>query len=403
LPEGWRLIGVGNPAAAKPLEDVGAAVAAALERPVGMSSLRDVCNGVRRVTIAVDDQTRPTPAGPILAGLLQELHRAGIKDEDCTVVVAKGTHRWPNDAEIQAKVGPAAAGCRVVVHDPDDESGLVLMGTTSRGTPVWINRAVAEADLFLAIGGVVTHYMAGYGGGPKIVVPGMAGRKTIVANHVIAAGPDALQTKTAGNSMYEDMLEAAGIAKLAMKIDAVLDMDNRLVGVVAGAVGPGHQAAIAAYNRIFGFPVEEQADVTITSGFPLETELLQSCKAVLSADLSTKDGGVIVLLSACANGIGPGFGEAISQQPPISEVWKWVASGETTPTGGPMVARVLGVQQRKKVILVTPNLPEADVRKMGFGYAPTPQAALAALAAERPRATVLVFPAGSAINPLPRA
>jgi hypothetical protein len=110
-----------------------------------------------------------------------------------------------------------------------------------------------------------------------------------------------------------------------------------------------------------------------------------------------------VLLSACANGTGPGFGEAISQQPPISTVWHWVGTGETTPTGGPMVARVLGVLHRKRVILVTPNLPEEQVRKMGFGYAPTPEAALAALQAEHPVASALVFPAGSAINPLPAA
>ena len=163
--------------------------------------------------------------------------------------MAKGTHRWPSDAELRAKVGPAAAGCQVLVHDPDDEAALALVGTTSRGTPVWINKAVAEADLFLAIGAVVTHYMAGYGGGPKIVLPGVSGRKTIVANHCLAASPDALQAQTTGNPMYEDMLEAAEIARLAMKIDAVLDMDNRLVGVVAGEVGPGHQAGDRRLQR----------------------------------------------------------------------------------------------------------------------------------------------------------
>jgi len=401
LPEGWRLLGVGNPATTTLLSDVDAAVARALARPVGMGSLREACAGVRRVTIAIDDQTRPTPAGQILPALLLELRSAGIEDEDVTILVAKGTHRWPSEEEVRAKAGPSVAACRVLVHDPDDESGLAFVGTTQRGTPIWVNRAVVEADLFLAVGGVVTHYMAGYGGGPKIVLPGVSGRKTIVTNHLLAAGPNALQARTTGNPMYEDMLEAAGLARLAMKIDAILDMNNQLVEVVAGSVGLGHQAAIAAYNRIYGYPVVEQADVTITSGFPLESELLQSCKAVLSADLSTKDGGAIVLLSACTNGIGPGFGEAISQQPPISEVWRWVRTGETTPTGGPMVARVLGVQQRKRVVLVTPNLAEAEVRRMGFDYAPTPKAALAALRAERPGASVIVFPAGSATNPMP--
>ncbi|HZK66871.1 MAG TPA: lactate racemase domain-containing protein, partial [Chloroflexota bacterium] len=305
------------------------------------------------------------------------------------------------EAEVRAKVGPAADGCRVVVHDPDDESALVLAGTTSRGTPVWLNRAVVEAELFLGIGAVVTHYMAGYGGGPKIVLPGVSGRKTIIANHSLAAQPEALQATTSGNPMYEDILEAAGISGLAMKIDAVLDMNNRLVRVVAGRVGPCHEAGIAAYNRVFGYQVAEQADVTIASGFPLETELLQSCKAVLSADLTTRDGGVIVLLSACENGVGPGFAEAITQKPSVPEVWDWVARGQTTPSGGPLVARMLGVLERKRVMLVTPRLSEAEVRAMGLEYAPTPEAALARLGVELPGAGVLVFPAGSAINPVP--
>lgn len=400
LPEGWRLIGVGNPAPTTPVADVGAAVSRALARPVGMVSLREVCAGARRVAVAVDDQTRPTPTGPVVAAVLAELRQAGIRDEDCTIVVAKGTHRWPGDQEVRAKVGPAVGACKVLVHDPDDEQALVLMGTTSRGTPVWVNRAVAEADLFIAIGAVVTHYMAGYGGGPKIALPGVAGRKTIVANHVLAAGPTATQGRTAGNEMYEDMLEASQVARLAMKIDLVLDMDNQPVEVVAGAVAAGHQAAIDAYNRVFGYPVAEQADVTITSGFPLETELLQSCKAVLSADIATRDGGAIVLLSACTNGVGPGFGEAMAKHPAIPEVWEWVRTGQTTPTGGPIVARTLGVLQRKRVIVVTSGLPEAEVRGMGFEHAPTAADAIALLRGAYPKARVLVFPAGSAINPL---
>lgn len=401
LPDSWQLLGVGLPAPTTPLADLDAAVARAVTLPVGMPGLREICAGVKTVTIAVDDQTRPTPTAAVLSALLAELRRAGIRDENVTVIFAKGTHRWPTEAEVQAKIGPAAANCKTVIHNPDDESALAYVGTTSRGTPVWINRVVAEADLFLAIGGAVTHYMAGYGGGPKIVLPGVAGRKTIITNHVIAENDAAKQNRTAGNPMYEDMLEAAELSRLAMKIDIVLNMDGEVVDVIAGKVGPAHQAAIDAYNRVFGFTVEELADVTIASGFPLETELLQSCKAVLSVDLATKDGGTIILLSGCFNGIGPGFGEAISQNPPISTVWHWISTGETTPTGGPMVARVLGVLHRKRVLLVTPELPEAEVRRMGFDFARTAAEAIAKVAAEKPDAKVFVFPAGSAINPLP--
>jgi lactate racemase len=401
LPDSWRVLGIGNPGAVEPLADVGVAVTKALAAPVGMSSLRSGFAGVRKVVIAVDDQTRPTPAAQVIAALLPDLRAMGIADANVTIVVAKGTHAWPTDQQVRAKVGAAASGCRTIVHDPDDESGLTLMGTTTRGTPVWINRAVAEADLFIGVGAVVTHYMAGYGGGPKLVLPGVAGRKSIMANHTIARSREAAQARTAGNPLYEDMLEAALIAKLAMKIDVVLDMNNQPVDVVAGAVAAGHQAAIASYNRLFGFPVPVKADVTITSGFPLEIELLQSCKAVLSADLATKDGGAIILFSACTNGVGPGFGEAMRKKPQPAEVWDWVGDGRTTPTGGPMVARVLDVLQTKRVVVVTPKLSADEVRAMGFEYAASGAEALALVASEMPNAGVLVFPSGAAINPLP--
>lgn len=401
LPDAWKVIGVGNPSPSAALADVEAAVSAALAAPVGMPSLREVGADAKRVTIAVDDHTRPTPTAPVLKALLPEIRALGVADADVTILIAKGTHSWPTDQQVRTKVGVAADSCRVLVHDPDDADGLVQMGTTKRGTPVFVNRAAAEADLFIGVGAVVTHYMAGYGGGPKLVLPGVSGRKTIMANHVLAKSRAAAQSQTSDNPMYEDMLEAARIAKLAMKIDVVLNMDSRPVGIVAGEVGAEHQVAIAAYDRIFGFPVPEKADVTITSGFPLEIELLQSCKAVLSADLSTREGGTIILFSACFNGIGPGFGEAMAKHPDPAEVWDWVGDGRTTPTGGPMVARVREALQSKRVIVVTPSLPAEQVRAMGFEHAATAADAVALAAADLPSAKVLVFPSGSAINPLP--
>ena len=401
LPEDWSLAGIGNPAPVEPLTDVGAAVTAALRQPVGMPGLAVACAGARTVAIVIDDQTRPTPTARVLPALLDELLLAGIPAESCTIVVGKGTHRWPSEAEVLAKVGPAAASCRVIVHDPDADDQLTYVGTTSRGTPVHVNKAVATADFVVGIGAVVTHYMAGYGGGPKLILPGVSGRQTIIANHVIARSDDAQQSRTAGNPLYQDMLEAAGLARLAMKIDVVLDMSNAPVGIVAGSVAQGHQAAILAYNRVFGFPVAQRADVTITTGYPLEIELLQSCKAVLSADLSTRDGGAIVLLSACVNGAGPGFGEALAKKPEVPTVWDWIACGKTTPTGGPMVARVLGVLQRKRVIVVTEGLPADEVRAMGFEHAPSPEAALELLERDYLVANVFVFPAGAAVNPIP--
>lgn len=401
LPDGWSVIAVADPKPAVPLAGVAARVSAALESPIDSPGIGELCRGATTVTVACDDQARPTPTTPILEAVRQSLLSHGIRDEHCTVIIAKGTHRWPTEAEIARKVGPViGAAWKVVVHDPDDESAVSYQGTTSRGTAVYINKLFAGADVRIGLGGIVTHYMAGYGGGPKIMLPGVSARKSIQANHFLAHSSRAVQSEIDGNPMYEDLIEAARLAGMQLKIDALLDVNNRLVDVIIGEVAAGHRAAIAAYNAVYGYQVQERADVTIACGYPLENELIQSCKAVLSSDLATRDGGTIILLASCATGAGPGFAEAMSAKPEISMVWDWVRDGKTTPTGGPMVARVMGVFQRKQVILVTTGIEPDVVRGMGFEYAATPEAALELARQAHPTARVTVFPAGAAINPL---
>jgi lactate racemase len=401
LPAGWSVIAIADPKPATPLADVTARVAAALEAPIGSPGIAELCRGAKTVTIACDDQARPTPTAPILEAVRQSLLSHGIKDENCTVIIAKGTHRWPNEAEIARKVGPViGAAWKVVVHDPDDDAVVGYQGTTSRGTAVYINKLFSGADVRIGLGGIVTHYMAGYGGGPKIMLPGVSARKTIQANHFLAHSNRAAQAEIDGNPMYEDLIEASRLAGMQLKIDALLDVNNKLVDVIIGEVAAGHRAAIAAYNAVYGYEVQERSDVTIACGYPLENELIQSCKAVLSSDLATRDGGTVILLASCSTGAGPGFAEAMSAKPEIALVWDWVRDGKTTPTGGPMVARVMGVFQRKRVILVTTGIEPDVVRAMGFEYAPTPEAAIELAQQAHPTARVTVFPAGAAINPL---
>ena len=401
LPDAWRVLAVATPADVAPIADIDAATTATLRAPVGAPALAIMAHGAHSVVVAVDDQTRPTPAALVLPAIRRELNAAGVPDSACTIVVAKGTHRWPTDAQVREKIGDElAAAWRVEVHDPDDETQLVFVGATSQGTPVNINRTFAEADVRIGIGTCVAHYMAGYGGGPKIVLPGVSSRQTIITDHLIAAGGESIQGRTTGNPMYQDLLEAARLARLDLKIDLVLDVDNRPVAVIAGEVEAGHRAAIEAYDRIYGFQAPAPADVIVASGYPLESELLQSCKAVGAAEMITRPGGTIILLSACSGGAGPGFGEALSERPTPAEVWEWVRIGKTLPTGGPITARLLEILQTKRVVVVTDGLSEESVLRMGFEYAPTAEAAIALVAATVPNADVIVLPAGSAINPL---
>ena len=401
LPEGWRVLATGEPKPVKPLADASEELRRALTNPIGMPGLSQALAGKKTVCIVVDDVTRVTPCHQLLPELVAQIEAAGIPEANISILMAKGTHRWPSEDETKKKVGADIyARFGVTVHDPDKSEDLDLMGTTARGTPVWINKRVAQAGFSIGIGTLVGHYFAGYGGGPKIVLPGVSGRDTIVRNHVMAGDTSACVGNTATNVVYQDMLEAAKIARLGMKIDVILDMDNHITNIVAGEVAAAHQEGIEQYNAIYGFHAPKPADVTIVSGYPLETELLQSCKAMIAAGQVTRKGGTVLIATECVNGAGPGF-DALMRQPVSSRTfYGWVAEGKATPTAGPMVASVKSILEAdKRVMVVTERIAPGDLQAMGFEYASSLAEGVKAVAAAMREAEVIVLPAGSSINP----
>ncbi len=401
LPSSWKLLGIGEPRQVPPIEDVVAELRKTLASPLGMPGLAEVCSQAKSAAVIVDDQTRPTPAYLILPELLAQIEKAGVPKDRISVIIGRGTHRIPNEDEVKAKVGAeVVANYCVSIHDPDDKSCLVSRGTTRQGTPVWINTLVANADFSVGVGNVVAHYLTGYSGGPKIILPGVSGRETIVPNHTMAKLPDVRQGRTTGNSLHEDQMEVAKLAKLTMKIDMVLNMSNQIVKVVAGEVSAAHKAAIQGYNEVYGFNIPSLADVTIASGYPLEVELLQSCKALLSADIATKPGGTILLASMCRDGTGPGFYEALREKVEPSQIYQWIFEGKATPTGGPIAARVKQLLKDKKVVVVTDRIPPEKLDEMGMMYSPTLDQAISRISSWSKQADVLAFPAGSSSNPI---
>jgi nickel-dependent lactate racemase len=196
----------------------------------------------KKTVILSEDQTRPTRVGLIALPLINELNRLGIPDEDIQVIIARGTHRHPTEDEIRDKLGQEVLKrVKVSVHDADDQDSLVLVGTTSRGTPCWANRLVVEAGLKIGIGTCNPHYFAGYGGGPKIILPGISGREAVKKNHVWIRDPKSMQGIREGNPLWEDMLEAARIVGLDMKIDTVFNSQKEVHNVFAGDVEAEHE------------------------------------------------------------------------------------------------------------------------------------------------------------------
>ena len=285
LPQGWDLLVQAEPRDIPGLDDIRGSIREAFKNPVGMPSLLDRSWAGKRITVISDDQTRPTPAVDIVPALLDQLNELGVRDMAIELVVARGTHRLPNHVDLEKKLGKEVLDrVNVSVHDADDSSALAHMGKTSRGTPVWVNRLVVEADFVMGLGTVAPHYFAGYSGGPKIILPGVCGRETIIKNHVMTADPRAEQGTRMGNPIWEDMLETARIAGLDAKLDVVLTPQGKVYKVFLGDVKDSQDYAVEAFNLVYGVSIPRKVDVAITSGYPLEADLIQSSKAIMSAN-----------------------------------------------------------------------------------------------------------------------
>jgi nickel-dependent lactate racemase len=396
LPEGWNLLAMAEPKDVPGMADVGARVRELLANPINMPPLAEVIADLphTKTVIISEDQTRPTPVSQVLMPLWAELNRLGIADDQIDVIIGRGTHREATEEEVRDKVGAEAVDrLRVSVHDPDADD-VVHIGTTSRGTEVWVNRLVAEAALIIAIGTSNPHYFAGYGGGGKLILPGVCSRETVKQNHVWVRDPKAVAGIMEDNPIWEDMLEAARMARLTFKFDTVVNAGKEIYRLFGGEVEAQQKAAVEALKEVYGVAVPALADVTVASGYPLETNLVQSGKAILSADVVTKPGGTIVLVSACSDGPGPLIYETLSQRPSESEVIEWIDCGQANTSSGPMAARLRALVASKQLVVVTDGLSEGQLADMDFDYAPSVDQAIAELAASNGHRDAIVLPVG---------
>jgi nickel-dependent lactate racemase len=402
LPSGWKLVAVTEPKEVKPIIDIEAALNSALSNPIGLQPLSKLTTKLRdeRVVIVSEDQTRPSPTGQVILPLLNKLNSLGISDDRVDIVIALGTHRRMDRHELERKLGgELLQRVNVTQHDADESADLVKIGVTRRGTPCLLNRTVAEAGLKIGIGTVIPHYFAGFGGGPKIILPGISGRETIRINHVLVGDPASEEGKLDGNPVWEDMLEAARLARLDLKIDLLLNMAMQIHRIFAGEVEAAQKAAVKAFLGIYGAPMPRYADLTITSSYPLESNLVQSSKAILSAERVTKEGGTIFLISACSEGIGPSIYEALQEKPTPEQVVRWIGEGKIGPSGGPIASRLRRILQTKRLMIVAEGLIEEQLQDMGIEYASSIEDALKLLSHRYARADVISLPFGGLSYP----
>ena len=277
----------------------------ALENPIGFESYDEFAEDTDKLLVIINDATRPTPTSKVLRYLLPVLS----SHPDVKFLIATGVHRAPTEEEYRYILGDTYEVFRrkVVAHDARKDEDMTYLGKSKNGTEMYINKLVTEYKNILVIGSVEPHYFAGYTGGRKSFLPGVASYKTIEMNHKLALSDDAKSLALKGNPVNEDMVDAMNVLKdlNVFSIQTVLTGDHKLFAVTAGDLHKSFDAAIKHSKKIFCVPLKQKGNIVITAApYPMDIDLYQSQKALDNGKLALEDDGIIILVSKCRMGVG---------------------------------------------------------------------------------------------------
>ncbi len=258
-----------------------------------------------KVVIIINDITRPVPYEIVLVPMLDELEEAGVPRENITLLIATGMHRPMTQEEVEETVGKDIIDkYKWENHKCEDE--MVYLGEISEGIPLYVNPLVVEADLLCAVGVIAPHYMAGYSGGRKSLLPGTCGRETIEAHHSLMRLPESRTANLSGNIFHKTTIEAAEIANLQFISNVVVDSTNKSIDLVVGHYLKAWEQGVKICQENSVIKIDEKADAVIVSagGFPKDINMYQSQKALENASYCAKEGAPIILIAECREGLG---------------------------------------------------------------------------------------------------
>lgn len=389
-----------SPLVPKPLSDV--EIGEALDAPVGSPPLDEICSHDDSVLIVVSDATRATASAQVVNLLVRRLLQYGISPTNIAIIFATGIHRPVTDQEKLDLLTPfIAQRIRLLTHDAYDSGQMVSLGTTQRGTPVELNRALKDYSLVITTGAVGFHYFAGFTGGRKSICPGLASARTIEATHMLAfdfgtggrqKGVDT--ARLAGNLVHEECERIAAIIGPAFSVTTEVDDLGHAVKLSCGHWQGSHEAACREYVITHSNTIDQQREVVIVScgGFPYDINLIQAHKALDMAAKACRDDGTIVLLAECSDGLGRAdFLKWFSQTDSRSLASRLRESYEVN---GQTAWALLSKAERYRVHLVS-RLAEGDVRLMRMIPAASLKDALSAV----PNKEGYIMPRGAAVLP----
>ena len=338
------------------------AITNSLRLPIECPPLSEHIHKNDRVVVIVTDNTRACPDDRLLPPILSELEQ-NVPRDNITIIIALGLHPPLNKEALIRKLGShIVENYRVINHDVND---TIYIGTTSRGTPVEINRQVVEADFRISTGLIEPHFFAGFSGGRKSIAPGVFSVRSAHSNHGyrMIEHPLARAGIINGNPIHEDMVEQARMAKLNFIVNVLLNKRGKITHVVAGDFIKAHEKGCAIEKEIAGVKVDHKVDITITTngGAPLDLDLYQTCKGIDNASQITRDGGIIIIASSCTAGVGPEeFLNLHKSARSASEVLQKIRSEE--PIGVQWQNQILARAQLRNDVYLVSGLQDSLVR-----------------------------------------
>jgi nickel-dependent lactate racemase len=335
--------------------------------------------------IMVDDITRPTPAAQILPFILDRIERAGIPDEAVLIFMGMGTHRPMTEEELRVKLGDGVRERYRVINRDYREGDFVDLGQTESGTPIEINREILEADFKIAVGNVIPHISAGWGGGSKMILPGVCSQKTTDMMHLMACivQPVLEVIGTRDNKPRAEMDAIAERIGLDFIVNTVMGEDKHMLGVFAGHFVEAHRRATELAEKVMVVPIPARADVLIISANPCHFDYWQGIKPYTYCHRAVREGGVIIFMLDGTEGL---CGDAPSHEETVRKYLPWSFEDQKAAVERGEVEDLVGlnvpmyhatVRHRvKRTICVTNHLKQEDVDALGFDSAPSVQVAL---------------------------
>ncbi len=341
----------------------------ALASPVGSKSLCELARGKRNVVIIASDHTRPVPSKIIIPPMLEEI-RKGNPEANITILIATGCHRGTTKTELIDKFGKdIVENENIYIHDCDEEDKLVNIGVLPSGAPCIINKIAYEADLLVAEGFIEPHFFAGFSGGRKSVLPGVAGRSSVLANHCseFIADKNARTGILEDNPIHRDMIWAAKKANLQFIVNVVLNSEKKTIFATAGDVLEAHKKGTDFISSLcVANAVPSDVVISTNGGYPLDQNVYQSVKGMTAAEATVKNGGVIIMLASSGDGIGGDhFYHQLADEHDIYKTMDAFLSrnrNETVPDQW-QTQILLRVMMKASIIYVS-NMPDDLVEKM---------------------------------------